>query len=207
MSTTASTQNQPEFFEQWDGVTSSTALLRNMSHGLFGTAIDDPGTDRYAESNTNTDAIVYFSNTKRDPGLDATVSKVEDVSVGDTYKTRALDPVRSIVKEFGKLDEGWDEPNSPVPSEDLIEDALVVLQNWPVLDLVPEPSIGLDGSIALELYDEDGFVLGGVEVMGERNAIYSIIDREEVIATGRFVTNSQTDMIKALSHFKDHLGK
>ena len=114
-----------------------------------------------------------------------------------------LDEALLIVREFGHLSEGRN--GSPVPGPDLIEDALVVLQNWPVSDTIPEPAISPDGHIALELYDPDGFTLGGIEVIGGRNAVFSIVNQTEVLCTGSFDTTSQTEIIKALSKFRHHL--
>ena len=91
-------------------------------------------------------------------------------------------------------------------SEDMIEDALAVLENWPACSFIPEPGVGTDGSIALELYDEDGFVLGGVGIIGKRNAIFSIVHNKKVVCTGRFDTTAPKDIGQALSQFKDHLG-
>ncbi len=159
------------------------------------------------ELDSNTDVITLLINADWESSLGTTASKVEGALVEDADMTSALDPVCLIVKEFGRLNEGWDGPNSSAPTASMIEDALVVLQNWPVLDFLPEPSVGTDGSIALELYDRDGFTRGGVEITGEGSAIYSVIAREEVIDTGHFVPTSQTDMIKALARVRYHLGR
>lgn len=125
--------------------------------------------------------------------------------VDEPIRRTELDEALSVVREFERLADGWDEPTSLAPSSDVVEDALVVLQNWPMSDLVPEPAVGADGRIALELYDKEGFTLGGIEVIGERNAIYSIVQRTHILCTGRIDTASQASILKALSQFRQHL--
>ena len=207
MSTATALPNPQGMFRRigWDDHSDRTS--RSCMPIVFGTETYDPSDDdRCIRPDTKTWSVVYIRGVEAESETSATASKVEDAQADNTFETSDLDLALSMVREFEGLEVGWDEPNSPVPTEDLIEDALVVLQNWPVSGHVPEPSVGTDGHIALELYDDDGFVLGGVEVTGERNAIFSIVQRAEVLCTGRFATTSQTEMIKALSNFKHHLG-
>ncbi len=207
MSATAALQGYPETFRagRTHGLPNRTSQKREP--WLFGTAKQDPDDTQNPEFDTDTVVTVYLRNTSQESGPGTTVSKVGGTSVMASDKASDLNPVRSIVRGFGKLDEGWDGPNSSAPSAGMMDDALVVLQNWPVLDLDLEPSVGIDGSIALELHDEEGFVRGGVEITGEGKAIYSVVDRESIIVTGHFDTTSPTAMIKALAQFKDHLSK
>ena len=135
----------------------------------------------------------------------ATAVANDDVMLSGPVQKTELDDALSIVSEFGRLNEGWNEPGSPVPGPDLIKDALVVLQNWLVSDVVPEPTVGPDGRIALELYDPEGFTLGGVEVTGGRNAIFSIVNQTEVLCSGSFDTTSQADIIEVMSKFRHFL--
>ena len=134
-----------------------------------------------------------------------TVATDDELVIDEPLSRTELDEALSIVREFERLSDGWDGPTSSAPSCDVVEDALVVLQNWPMGDLVPEPAVGSDGRIALELYDDEGFTLGGIEVTGERTAIYSIVQRTQILSTGRIDTTSQASIIKALSHFRQHL--
>ena len=123
----------------------------------------------------------------------------------EPFRRTELDEALSLVRDFERLADGWDEPTSLAPSSDVVEDALVVLQNWPMSNLVPEPAVGSDGRIALELYDKKGFTLGGIEIIGERNAIYSIVQHTQILCTGRIDTTSQASILKALSQFRQHL--
>ena len=132
------------------------------------------------------------------------VSDHELLSDGPVRKTE-LDEALSLVTEFKRLADGWDGPTSLAPSPDVVQDAAVVLQNWLMSDLIPEPVAGSDGRIALELYDNEGFTLGGVEVIGGRNAIYSIVQRTSILYTGRIDTTSQASILKALSRFRQLL--
>ena len=105
-----------------------------------------------------------------------TISRSElDEALTETISRSELDEALAIVRSFSKLTYGWDEPNSLAPSSDVIDDALVVLQNWPGDEILPEPTAGVDGRIALEIYDNDGFSLGGVELVGENHAIYQLL--------------------------------
>lgn len=113
-----------------------------------------------------------------------------------------LDEVQSIVRAFENLADGWDELGSFAPTQDIVEDALVVLQNWQSGDFIPEPEASVDGKIVLEVYDVDGFTLGGIELVGEHRAIYSVNKRTEVLDKGHFDTTSQTEIIGALSRLK-----
>lgn len=113
-----------------------------------------------------------------------------------------LDEMLSIVRAFRNLKDGWDGTGSLAPSDELIEDALVVLQNWQSVGYVPEPEVSFDGNIVLELYDDVGFTLGGVELIGSHKALYSVNWRTEVLDKGGFDTRSQSEIISALSGFK-----
>ncbi len=111
-----------------------------------------------------------------------------------------LDDLLEIVCGFKALTDGWDDADSLAPNLDVISDALVVLQNWPRSNLVPEPTVGIDGRIALEIYDKDGFTQGGVELIGNHLAIFSALDRTKLLGSGRFNTEHQSEILQALSH-------
>lgn len=171
----------------------------------FGTAAF--GFDDYQWGSTSRGTRRFFL-VNRDVGIgwaSPTAVTDDEPLMGEPVRRTELDEALSLVKEFERLADGWDEPTSLAPSSDVVEDALVVLQNWPMSDLVPEPAVGSDGRIALELYDKEGFTLGGIEVTGERNAIYSIVQRTQILCTGRIDTTSQASILKALSQFRQHL--
>ena len=166
----------------------------------------DPYDDDYWSTNVpNYGWIVLLPEQNELETHSATAVAEDEIMSKEPVQKTALDEALSIVWEFGNPTEGWNGPGTPVPSLDLIEDALVVLQNWPLSGIVPEPAVGFDGRIALELYDGKGFTLGGVEVTGDQTAIYSIVDRTEVIDNGEFDTTSQAGIIAALSKFEHHL--
>ncbi len=112
-----------------------------------------------------------------------------------------LDDILAVVRGFNRLEDGWDGSRSSAPKPGVIEDALVVLQNWQFWNSLPEPEVTVDGNIVLEMYDDDGFLLGGIELVGEHKAVYSILQLTDVLGKGSFDTTSQTEIIFALSNF------
>ena len=106
---------------------------------------------------------------------------------------------------FGDLIVDWDKPELPVPSSEQINDALEFLQSWPEVGTVPDPAGCPGGSIALELYDEDDHILGGVELTDNRNAVFSIFDRTNVLCFDKTDTTSRTSINEALSRFTRYL--
>lgn len=137
----------------------------------------------------------------------ANVPPIDEVAEVSAPIRSELDEVQSIVRDFERLADGWDEPRSLAPSLDIVQDALIILQNWQISDFIPEPEVSVDGKIVLEIYDKDGFTLGGVELVGAHRAVYSVNWRTEVLGKGSFDTTSQTQIIDALSSFKDLLEK
>lgn len=139
-------------------------------------------------------------------GATAPINEHEESSddvVAVAAPTRSdLDAVQAIVREFERLADGWDEPGSLAPTRDIVDDALVVLQNWQPSGFIPEPEASVDGKIVLEIYDDDGFTLGGVELIGGHRAVYSVNWRTNVLDKGSFDTTSQSEIIGALSGFK-----
>lgn len=112
-----------------------------------------------------------------------------------------LDYVQSVVRSYEFLEDDWEEEGSLGPSRDIVEDALVVLQNWPSSTPIPEPELVSDGTVSLEIYDEDGFTLGGVELIGGHRAVYSVNKRAKTLGKGSFDTTSQSQVLSALSNF------
>lgn len=151
--------------------------------------------------------IFEFENDEVTFGLFAESPGTSEVESDDALSispplSAGLDEAQSIVRDFGRLVDGWDEPGSCAPSREIIDDALVVLQNWQPGRFVPEPEASFDGKIALELYDSQGFTLGGIELIGNHRAVYSVNWRTEVLDKGSFDTTSQSQIISALSRFK-----
>ncbi len=91
------------------------------------------------------------------------------------------------------------------PRPGVIEDALKLLEYWPSELELPEPEMGPDGTVALEIYEESGFNRGGFDFKGECKATFVVIFRLKVIASGIFYTNSNEEILKAISTFKNAL--
>ena len=118
------------------------------------------------------------------------------------FTTPELDNVQSIVRDFESLEDGWDGLNSVAPKAGTIEDTLAVLQHWPRNLVMPEPAVGVDGNVVLELFDSDGFSLGVVEFVGENKAIFTAIDKITTLTSGSFDTLSPTSILAAISALK-----
>ena len=110
--------------------------------------------------------------------------------------------MQSIVRDFESLEDGWDGLNSVAPKAGTIEDTLAVLQHWPRNLVMPEPAVGVDGNVVLELFDSDGFSLGVVEFVGENKAIFTAIDKITTLTSGSFDTLSPTSILAAISALK-----
>lgn len=119
-----------------------------------------------------------------------------------TLQTVTLDDAQEIVRNFSNLTDGWDGPGTVAPDREIIEDALTVLQHWSMSDPIPEPEAGPDGTIGLEFYDEHGFTRGGIELIGDHCALFTIIDCATIITKGRFHTKNSSEMSKHLELFK-----
>lgn len=161
----------------------------------------------YSRRPTTLEDFLVVEDQEASFGATAPVSQREesnDNAISAVSSPRSLlDEVQAIVREFENLADGWDEPGSFAPTRDIVEDALVVLQNWQASRLIPEPEASVDGKIVLEIYDDEGFTLGGVELVGDHRAVYSVNWRTDVLGKGSFDTTSQSQIINALSGFKD----
>lgn len=116
-----------------------------------------------------------------------------------------LDEVRGAVRSFAELAAGWDGPDSNQALPGVIDDALEVLQNWPTALDTPEPVMAFDGSVALELYDDEGFSKGGVEFKGSHRAVYTVISKTEILSCGTFDAGSLSEIIKSIHCIKNAL--
>lgn len=109
------------------------------------------------------------------------------------------------VRAYELFEDGWDGPDSFAAKEGVVEDALTVLQYWPVALELPEPGLCVDGNIVLEVYDEDGLSNGGIELIGDHVGIYSVVHGEETILVDRFNALSSTELLFALAAMKNEL--
>lgn len=134
----------------------------------------------------------------------STVGDVEeDFEIRELYGEKSeLDEILAIIREFGHLEDGWDGPKSAAPKPGVVNDALTMIQSWPSEIGSPEPVAGFDGNLVLEVYDEGGFSLGGVEFIGEHQAIYTVIKGIELIDSGRFDTKSPAAILQAVAAMK-----
>lgn len=107
----------------------------------------------------------------------------------------------NIIRGFHDIVDGWDGEGSRAPKVEIISDALTLLQNWPESIGAPEPVLEFDGNIALELYTDDGFTSGGVELVGNNEAIYTVVAGQELIKSGVLNTKLQKQIIKTMEDF------
>ncbi|SEQ34854.1 hypothetical protein [Thalassovita taeanensis] len=130
------------------------------------------------------------------PTVEATVIEADYLKA--TSAPTELDDVRGAVRSFAELAAGWDGPDSSPALSGVIDDALEVLQNWSGDIDTPEPVMAFDGSVALELYDEEGFTRGGLEFKGNHRAVYTVISGCDIITSGTFNAGSLSEIIRSI---------
>jgi hypothetical protein len=135
----------------------------------------------------------------------AEAAMVEVDYVDVTCVPTRLDEVRGAVRSFGELTVGWDGPDSSPALPNVIDDALEVLQIWSGDLDTPEPVMAFDGSVALELYDEEGFSRGGVEFKGNHRAIYTVISKTKILSSGTFNASLLSEIIKSVQCIQNAL--
>ena len=145
--------------------------------------------------------LAFNALEKSSPATIIESDEVDSTAESLTVISSEIDEMQSIVRDFANLGVDWDGVDSHAPSKGTIEAALVVLQNWRIKELIPEPEAGADGSITLVIYSHDGYTLGAIEFLGADEAVYSVNSRDEILGKGRFDTTSQTQIIAALSKF------
>lgn len=124
---------------------------------------------------------------------------------GSTSVSTERDLLLAQIRTYEQLANGWDGPDSIAPKVGVVDDALTVLQFWPLALELPEPGLCVDGNIVLEVYDDNGLTNGGIEFIGDHVGIYSVIKDEETILVDRFDALSSTAVLFALAAMHDEL--
>ncbi len=118
--------------------------------------------------------------------------------VASIKKSHLLGEIRGL----GRLKDGWDGPDSKGTSSNALDNALMVVNNWPskpTLLPLPEVDVDVDGHVVLDIYDRDGFALAGFDFPGAGNkAFFSVVNRSKVLLSGEIDTTSSTQIIAAL---------
>lgn len=134
----------------------------------------------------------------------APVSEAETLEI-DVKKSEAnakIDEILVSVRYFAHLPNGWDGIGSLGAKLGVVDDAITVLQSWPLAALAlcsPEPVLGCDGNIVLELFNADGLSTGGIEFIGEHLAVFSVVRGTQVLETGRFDSQIPSQILSALA--------
>jgi hypothetical protein len=92
---------------------------------------------------------------------------------------------------------GWDGPGSSRVNDYVINDAMMVLNNWPCA-AIPEPTVIYNGTVFLETYLDDS-TTGGVEFNGD-NIILTILRNNKLIASK---TGDVAEIIAMLKIYAD----
>lgn len=153
----------------------------------------------YQKSTNAIDALTIGDDV--DGGLVENLA-VADLDIGDVEASKKLDEVRGIVRSFEQVQEGWDGPDSSRPVAGVIQDALEVLQNWVSAIDKPEPALAFDGTVALELYDDEGLTRGGIEFVGQHRAVFTIISDTNLISSGTFDAGSPGEIIRSIAEMR-----
>jgi hypothetical protein len=138
-------------------------------------------------------------------------SSTKSLSLFDLLK---VDGARSVVDhassaerelmDFKRYPENWDGFGSSAPKSELVDRAIHVLRNFPGALPVPEPTLTSDGTIALDVLDEDYRSICTVEITSEARAIYTISTPEGVVVDV-FGFDGDSDMIAALGRISQTL--
>lgn len=153
-------------------------------------------------SRTSSNANVFFMN-ERDTVDRATITSLPDLAFDVDISVRIpvfeIDQAQSLIRSFSELLDGWDGPDSFAAKPHVVDDAIVVLQNWPSRIATPEPSLGCDGNLVLELFDDRGLSMGGVEMIGYHRAIFTAIGGSTVLGSGSFDSQATSEILHALA--------
>lgn len=144
--------------------------------------------------------------------MDATIDYRNVTSASRTkeplLETRAEKWRDALIKEISELSDlpaNWDGEDSVVPSDEVIEDALVIAQDWPNDLPAPEPTPTIDGNIVLEMYDDDGFAIGSIEVMAGGDVHYAVVDRTTLKLSRSVRTGSQLGLLEMFKEMRTAL--
>lgn len=134
------------------------------------------------------------------PTAEATEVEADFLNVAEQYSE--LDEIRGLVRSFAGMAAGWDGPDSIAALDGVVDDALEVLQNWARDIDIPEPVLAYDGTLALEIYDDDGLTKGGIEFKGLHKAVYTVISETELVTSGTFNADSPSEIIRSIGRIR-----
>lgn len=156
---------------------------------------------RHSYQNSSKSNVYFFNGS--DGLVRTTITSLPitdfDLDVEIRLTTFRIDKTLSFIRLFSELLDGWDGPDSFAAKPDVVDDAIVVLQNWPSKIGIPEPSLGCDGNLVLELFDCQGLSKGGVEMIGGHRAVFTGISGLEVLCSGSFDTQTTSNILHALA--------
>ncbi len=105
--------------------------------------------------------------------------------------------VLADIVSLSSVKDGWDGPDSVAPTPIVIADAVAVARVWPMALGEPIVDVGPDGTISLDLLDDNGFLVAGVDLVGgDHRAVFSIVKGSKVLASGAFNASKQTEVIQ-----------
>lgn len=116
-----------------------------------------------------------------------------------------IEEAKVALRGFVNATEGWDGPGSLPPPPGVIQDALRVLENWPLNTTGPDIALVFDGSVDFELEDENGEYIGGLGFVGENKFVLTIISNSILRASATFDASSHEDIIKCVTMIKNNV--
>ena len=120
-------------------------------------------------------------------------------SVSGQFETSAnlLENARKELLSLAEVTDGWDGEKSKGATSEIIDDALLFLNNWPAQSMIPEPELLFNGAVALQFYRENGDSRGGVEFHKNHKGVHAILNENNVYESGLFQTNSNNEIIES----------
>lgn len=81
-----------------------------------------------------------------------------------------------------------------------IDDAIVVVQAWPLNLPAPCLDVDDDGHVSIHVLKDDGFAIAALDFLGAGHvAAYSIVDGSSVVCDGKLKTTSTTEILQFFS--------
>lgn len=119
---------------------------------------------------------------------------------------KARDELLASLRDLQKHYVGAIADNEVAPKSEAIDDAIVVAQVWP--DEIPTPTLDFDdeGQIVLDILDDAGFALAGIDFLGKNNvAVFSILEGTRIVCSGSLNTASTTEVIRLFRRLNSEL--
>ena len=102
------------------------------------------------------------------------------------------------INYFLSYKDEWDGEGSCGPKLEVVNEAIQFVTNWSFKSKVPEPELVFHGAVTLVFYDKQGDSKGSIEFQENHLGIYALVDESDKFESGRFNSNSISDVIEVV---------